>query len=172
MFSICSIGAMSIILRISPRHFLGTPHSKEIASMNEPQEPSRRRRYLILTFCAVFFCFCMGFARSVLLPTTISHQIHTRRPCQYPPPRREWRSLSQAEKQDYIEAVQCLRRLPSRIGMNQTLYHDFPWVHTTIGEYCLYPTRCPVSFNKTSLTSRTSRCCSFPKLASLLPPCL
>ncbi|KAL2217410.1 hypothetical protein M432DRAFT_516476, partial [Thermoascus aurantiacus ATCC 26904] len=53
--------------------------------------------------------------------------------CKTPYTRREWRSLSREEKKEYIEAVQCLRRLPSRLGLNQSLYHDFPYVHSRTG---------------------------------------
>ncbi|KAM0795551.1 hypothetical protein BDR22DRAFT_883005 [Usnea florida] len=48
--------------------------------------------------------------------------------------RREWRDLSDTEKGDYIQAVQCLRSSPSRLGLNQTLYDDFPYVHSRNGE--------------------------------------
>lgn len=54
------------------------------------------------------------------------------RTCQYPSVRREWRGLSQDEKQNYINAVNCLAKLPSIIRENGTLYDDFPWVHNQI----------------------------------------
>lgn len=56
--------------------------------------------------------------------------------CGNPSTRREWRSLSTTEKHNYLEAVECLRETPSRLGLNQSLYDDFPWVHSRIGEYC------------------------------------
>ena len=58
--------------------------------------------------------------------------------CITPSTRREWRSLSTAEKHDYLQAVGCLREQPSRLGLNQSLYDDFPWVHVRIGEYCKF----------------------------------
>ena len=49
--------------------------------------------------------------------------------------RREWRSLSHAEKHAYLGAVNCLRTKPSKLGLNQSLYDDFPWVHSRVGNY-------------------------------------
>lgn len=49
--------------------------------------------------------------------------------------RREWRSLSKMEKHGYIQAVQCLQTKPSVLGLNQTLYDDFPWVHSQMSAY-------------------------------------
>lgn len=56
--------------------------------------------------------------------------------CQASPVRLEWRSLSMHEKHDYIDAVNCLRRRPSRLGQDQSLYDDFPYTHARIGAYC------------------------------------
>jgi hypothetical protein len=58
--------------------------------------------------------------------------------CLDPVTRKEWRSLSTDEKQDYISAVQCLTTKQSKLskGEGDTLYNDFPYVHTTIGGYC------------------------------------
>ena len=56
--------------------------------------------------------------------------------CQDVATRLEWRSLSKTEKQEYIEAVQCLRNKTSRLGLNQSLYDDFPYVHINSGESC------------------------------------
>ncbi|KAF2204311.1 monooxygenase [Delitschia confertaspora ATCC 74209] len=49
--------------------------------------------------------------------------------------RREWRTLSMAQKHQYLEAVKCLKRWPSSLGLNQSYYDDFPWIHSRIGEY-------------------------------------
>ena len=54
--------------------------------------------------------------------------------CQNVLVRREWRSLSNRGKQHYIDAVQCTRRKPSLLGLNQSLYDDLPYVHMTSGE--------------------------------------
>ena len=49
--------------------------------------------------------------------------------CQQAPIRREWRTLTIAEQHDYIRAIRCLATKPSKLGINGTLYDDFPWVH-------------------------------------------
>ncbi|KAL6704152.1 hypothetical protein ACN47E_008712 [Coniothyrium glycines] len=46
-----------------------------------------------------------------------------------PPIRREWRSLSLAERDAYIDAVLCLKTRPSRLGLAHSLYDDFPYIH-------------------------------------------
>jgi hypothetical protein len=35
-------------------------------------------------------------------------------------------------RDSYIQAVLCLAKKPSRIGLNTTLYDDFSWVHMTL----------------------------------------
>lgn len=55
-------------------------------------------------------------------------------PCNHIATRREWRTLSLAEKESYIKAVKCLKTRPSKLELNQTLYDDFPWVHSRVGE--------------------------------------
>lgn len=43
-----------------------------------------------------------------------------------------------SEKHQYLNAVQCLKEIPSRIGEAQSLYDDFPWIHYRIGDYCQF----------------------------------
>jgi hypothetical protein len=49
--------------------------------------------------------------------------------CQQPSTRREWRTLNEIEKTDYLTAVKCLATKPSKLQNKGTLYDDFPWVH-------------------------------------------
>jgi tyrosinase len=72
--------------------------------------------------------------------------------CKDPAIRGEWRSLSQDEKKEYIKAVQCLKETPSRLGLNQSLYDDFPYIHSTVGDASMY-CRCPGQENLKSLIS-------------------
>jgi len=60
--------------------------------------------------------------------------------CRNPEMRKEWRSLSISEKLEYINAVQCLTSKQSKLSSQpgDTLYNDFPYLHTTIGGYCEY----------------------------------
>ncbi|KAG8670411.1 hypothetical protein FPOAC2_09773 [Fusarium poae] len=50
--------------------------------------------------------------------------------CENPTKRVEWRQLDQSTRQQYIDAVLCLATIPSRLGLNSTLYNDFPHVHS------------------------------------------
>lgn len=52
--------------------------------------------------------------------------------CTNPDQRREWRSLSTAEQEEYISAVKCLSTKPSRLNLTTTLYDDFPYVHNEL----------------------------------------
>ncbi|KAJ7768197.1 hypothetical protein B0H16DRAFT_1365740, partial [Mycena metata] len=54
--------------------------------------------------------------------------------CTHPALRQEWRVLSNAQKLDYITAVQCLQRLPtiSHFGGAQTRFDDFQAVHVAL----------------------------------------
>jgi hypothetical protein len=54
--------------------------------------------------------------------------------CQNPSIRHEWRTLSTDEKRAYIDAVVCLTKTPSIVGRNQTLFDDFPWIHSNLGK--------------------------------------
>jgi hypothetical protein len=64
----------------------------------------------------------------VLLVNTLPASSATQE-CQRPAFRREWRTLNEHEKRDYIQAVQCLRDVPSRVGTKYSLYEDFAYVH-------------------------------------------
>ena len=83
-------------------------------------------------FIAGFFMERRGM---VYLTEAISstHSSHTL--CHNPDTRREWRSLSLDQKHEYLEAVQCLRHIPSALNPNMSLYDDFPYLHNTIGDY-------------------------------------
>lgn len=92
---------------------------------------------LSLALCVMVLCIVMGFGGGILVEQTIqSEPSLTSTTCTSPVIRREWRDLTDAEKGNYIGAVQCLRNSPSRLGLNQTLYDDFPYVHSRNGEAC------------------------------------
>ncbi|KAI0490216.1 Di-copper centre-containing protein [Xylaria cf. heliscus] len=50
--------------------------------------------------------------------------------CTNPQKREEFRDLKPADRESYVKAVQCLATKPSSIGLNTTLYDDFPYVHS------------------------------------------
>ena len=62
----------------------------------------------------------------------ISSSSKNSKSCTEPRIRREWRSLSKAEKSNYLSAVKCLAETPSRLRSNGTVYDDFPWAHSHV----------------------------------------
>lgn len=55
--------------------------------------------------------------------------------CQTPSIRREWRTLEDPEKVEYLRAVKCLHDLPSEINSDGRLSDDFPWIHFHVGSF-------------------------------------
>lgn len=100
----------------------------------------RNLLFAVLSCCVAFVLLVIGFASGTHFKTSSNASIPQGVPsssaCQDPTLRREWRSLGDQEKHDYIEAVKCLKTVPSQLDLNQTLYDDFPWVHIHFGEYC------------------------------------
>ena len=94
----------------------------------------------IVAFCLIFFTYgtMLEIGRSRKSDQPFELQVHVLQ-CKDPTIRREWRSLARSEKTEYIKAVNCLRALPSRLGFNQTLYDDFPLIHSQNGNYCESP---------------------------------
>lgn len=91
---------------------------------------------LSLALLVATLCVVLGFGGGILVKQKIDNNPLAPTACTDPVIRREWRDLSNAERKDYIEAVQCLRSSPSRLGLNQSLYDDFPYVHSRNGEAC------------------------------------
>jgi hypothetical protein len=76
----------------------------------------------------------------ILLVTVLAicgwiYSVSRPRACGKETTRHEWQSLSTPQKHEYLTAVQCLKTRPSKLGMNHTLYDDFPFVHSHFGEY-------------------------------------
>ena len=125
---------------------------------NHCGDPSSwRRRTSYLMAVAFFLCLAIGFWSGVLIHSkgflsfiattvpriTATSSAHTHHPssttrCQDPPIRREWRSLSLVQKHEYVDAVLCLRTIPSSLNPNMSLYDDFPFLHDTIGAYGIF----------------------------------
>lgn len=68
-------------------------------------------------------------------PTQDHTQPPTEHGCDAITLRKEWRTLTLSQKHEYISAVQCLKTRPSKLNLNHSLYDDFPWVHSRVGEY-------------------------------------
>ena len=62
------------------------------------------------------------------------HTMQSLHSCQDSHVRREWRTLTSLEKDEYISAVQCLRTRPATIA-DGSLYDDFPYTHKQFGSY-------------------------------------
>jgi len=92
------------------------------------------RRVVTSSYIAVV-TICLGVAAVVLAVSWCTRTTSTSaRPCESLAVRLEWRDLNREEKREYLRAVSCLRERPSRLGLNQTLYDDFPYFHTWSGE--------------------------------------
>jgi hypothetical protein len=100
--------------------------------MSLGEERSRKisqPRCIFTLFALSFLCFC-GLGISWMRGFKQDHS------CKNPIQRREWRTLSADEKNGYVAAVQCLGNQHSRLGLNHSLYDDFVWVHSRMGNFC------------------------------------
>ena len=136
--------------------------------------PTRRRLSTCWKSCAALFCLVAAFAAGTQISgaafwqSGVSLEKHQApSSCKDPPTRREWRSLSKIEKSNYIAAVQCLRDSHSKIGVEQTMYDDFPWVHSRFGEYCGCFSLSYLIFELMDGLSAWN--CRLPLMASILP---
>lgn len=84
---------------------------------------------LALLLCLSTAAVCALFIEHMIRWNSITSTVTAGSSCLQPTIRREWRTLTPADKKDYITAVQCLGTVPSRLRENGTLYDDFPWVH-------------------------------------------
>ncbi len=146
---------------------------------DETQEYRSTRNRLRSNSCLAVFvvilsliCLAVGFTSGAHLKSFIaidtSLGFTAESVCNRPRYRREWRSLSHQEKHRYIQAVQCLKQIPSRLGQNQSLYDDFPYVHFRVGGYCTFFAILDCSYPlMRGLDS--SRRGSVPCMASLFP---
>ena len=116
----------------------------KFSSENEIESKSERSERQAWTrpfsICLVgLFCLAVGFAAgeklqdNALIAQLTSPRVSR---CKNPTTRREWRSLSSGEKEEYISAVRCLLTKPSKMRTKGVLYDDFPYVHSHIGSYC------------------------------------
>ena len=122
---------------------VGSEFDSDTEHLFPAKTKSRKGLFLMTMPFIIISCLGLGFVGGWLFnieTITFRNQSlseHSPVGCPDPSSRREWRSLSRSEKHHYIEAIQCLRTAPSRLGLNQTLYDDFPWVHSRVGQYCM-----------------------------------
>ena len=90
---------------------------------------------LVMIFVAATFGFLHGFEQGLLSrPPQPQHQSQSR--CRNPDIRREWRSLTPSEQQNYLDAAKCLEETPSSLMGQGTLYDDLVYVHMHVGSLC------------------------------------
>ena len=114
------------------------PEDEDEVNKDELKTSQKRPRYNLLVLWTALSCLTVGIACAVAFSVLVRHDPKAHSACVNPPYRREWRTLSEEQQQDYLTAVLCLKDTPSRLGMNQSLWDDFPWVHALIGGYCAW----------------------------------
>ena len=70
-----------------------------------------------------------------ILPVALSAPVTgSSKGCTNPAIRREWRTLSQDQRDNFHSAVKCLQDKPSALNVveSKTLFDDFSYVHYTI----------------------------------------
>lgn len=119
------------------RSYERVPTSEDDAE-RQPQSriiSSRKRRPWLIDLCGASILatliFIAGYTLASRTAATPGSSTLSGR-CENPIIRREWRMLSTQEKEHYIDSVQCLQRIPSRFGQNQSAFDDFPWIHSKI----------------------------------------
>ncbi|KAH6659445.1 hypothetical protein BKA67DRAFT_652674 [Truncatella angustata] len=81
---------------------------------------------------AGFFCIIFGYLTARLVESRSMNHTDPQL-CRDVAFRREWRSLSNDQKVDFISAVRCLASAPSKQIPDDSLYDDFAYVHTDTG---------------------------------------
>ena len=104
---------------------------------NKKRCPYRRltgRTHQPVVIYVLGFCFALATTVVLALIWTSRTLDSSSKSCDSLAVRHEWRDLSKEEKKEYLQAVRCLREHPSSLGLNQSLYDDFPYFHTRTGE--------------------------------------
>ncbi|KAG8730753.1 hypothetical protein FRC11_005883 [Ceratobasidium sp. 423] len=83
----------------------------------------------------VFWVALLSFL-STSLSAPVTENTRSTRKCTNPKIRREWRTLSQDQRDNFHKAVKCLQDKPSvlRVEESKSLYGDFTYVHYTINQ--------------------------------------
>lgn len=123
---------------MSNKDYTRLPTSESASEDLEDKEKAtwqRATRRVVTSSFIVVMATCLGVAVVVLAVSWCTRTTSTSaRPCESLAVRLEWRDLNREEKREYLRVVSCLRKRPSRLGLNQTLYDDSPYFHTRTGE--------------------------------------
>ena len=88
-----------------------------------------------LVLCIAAFCLAIIISAVTFTILHSSKHESATTVCTKPYIRHEWRTFSREEKRAYILSVKCLKTKPSRLGFqNHSLYDDFPYFHSRVGE--------------------------------------
>ena len=117
---------------------------EEDAEQMETKRQQRRHQtsflYYGIIFCFSLFLIALGRLSAQYFYDNEPHDRPTTpSACRISPVRREWRSLSQNEKAEYVDAVLCLRTIPSKIRPEGLLYDDFPYIHARVAKHSMTP---------------------------------
>lgn len=106
----------------------------EDVQIDEAKPQPKRPKHHFKRFAAL-----AGILRVLLLLSILAFATAQKRNrvgvCHEPVVRKEWRTLSDVQKQEYLDAVLCLKTKPSRLGQNHSLYDDFPYLHSRSGTH-------------------------------------
>lgn len=89
-------------------------------------------------FASVLVLACLTVAVSILSFIALEHQLQhpfrvpelpAKEPCEHAIARPSWHTLPLHRRHGYKRAVERLTTLPSRLGLNTSLYDDFTYVH-------------------------------------------
>lgn len=99
----------------------------------QPARPSTLKRCLVISITLIAFAILGYTINRLILSVNHKDLPQNTSSCRQPAIRKEWRSLGQNEKTNYIAAVQCLSTHPSTLNSVGTWNDDFAWIHKHIG---------------------------------------
>lgn len=125
-----------------PRNPEYSGESDRVTEEEEEEEPFLEEKHLYLKgkkrpvgryIAAILILVCLviaGFGTAIFESYSTRDLTPSSSSCESLGWRREWRTLSNHEKEEYISAVQLLMKLPSKIGFdNESIYDDFQFIH-------------------------------------------
>lgn len=107
-----------------------------------PEQKGITRNFLIATAIVATLLGVTSYTywpssdRAAILSTP--SQLH-KALCKEVPIRREWRMLTPEEKKNFTDSINCLSTIPSKLGLNGTVYDEFAALHSGIGSWCERP---------------------------------
>ena len=113
---------------------------KDLVNPIQPtKKPCTVRHTVFLIICAISLgLFVLLGLYGLTNPSSLT-TYESPKTCLKPKIRREWRSLSEAEKESYIAAAKCLTEIPSKSGANGSVHDNFSYIHSKIGKFCKTP---------------------------------